>query len=473
MSVKKFVLPAILIIGIFFRFYNYFNRIHFVADSTLFAGLGYYAFSTGKLPLVGTFAQGPFFTGPYWIWILSGTYLAGLGRFSPWFFTSFLSLVFIGLVYIAGSKIGGKRVGFLAAFFAAISPMQIETSFDVWNATADPFLGLLAILFTLKLVETKRPIFAFLTAFTISLATAIHFQSMFLAPLLLVGLISVKFSPKSILAMILGGAIPLLPFLYFDLRFYWFETRRIWDYLTVISPRMYIPNRWLTYAGVFWPTNWANILGGNIYISSLLMVLTAVVSLLKIKSFPKNKNYFLIAIVFALSFIMMRYYGGERQTYYTNYAHAFVILLTAWTIFQVYNFRKILGVLILLVITFFTLKTSVTNLTKPLLVTYGQIRGIVSQVYDSYPMGKFAIYECPNSPSFIATSVGYEVYYDKRASDYGTKIGVCFANDKLSWREVSEAEIDKPYMYQNKSTSKVYSSVAEWWIKNPPGKALY
>lgn len=466
------VLFVTLFTGIFFRCFDYFNRIHFLADSTLFSQAAYYAFSVGKIPQIGPFAQGPFFTGPWWLWILETTYIFQLGRFTPWYFSTLLSILFIVLIYYAGNKIGGYKVGLLAAIFAAISPLQINNSFDVWNAMADPFIGTIAILLTLKFYETKKIIFAFLLSFSISLAVSIHFQAFFLFPLILVAIFTTRPNIKIILAMFVGGIIPLIPFLYFDVRFHWFETRRIYDYLTVIQYRMYVPNRWLNYAGKFWPENWANIIGGNVYFSYLIIILTALFSFLKLKAYKVNRNYFLVAIAFLISVIMLRYYRGERQFYYTNYAHAFVLLLTSWSVIQVYRFKKFVGIALAVLILYFTVKVSVEQM-KPPIVTYGQIRKLVDEIYQKFPERRFTIYECPDGASFIATSVAYEIYFDKKDRSDGIKIGVCFVNDKISWRPVADSEIDKPYMYQNKSSPWVYTQMAEWWVKNPPGKSLY
>lgn len=57
-------LCLIFLIALFFRTYNYFDRIYFYADNTHYVELAYYAHHNLKISQIGPFAQAPFFTGP-------------------------------------------------------------------------------------------------------------------------------------------------------------------------------------------------------------------------------------------------------------------------------------------------------------------------------------------------------------------------------------------------------------------------
>ena len=461
-----------IFIAVFFRFYDYLTRIYIYADSSLFVQVAYFAYKNFKLPQIGPFAQGPFFTGPWWLWILQTVFIVPLGLLTPWYFMSLLSLIFIILIFFAGKEIGGREMGALAALFASLSTAQIDNSFTTWNAAADPFLGLLVILWVLKYRKERKSIYFFLAGFCLSLAISIHFQSAFIAPLVGIAIVTLKPKIKDVLALVIGISIPLLPFLYFDIRFHWFETRRILDYLLIGQQRIYIPNRWLTYAGVYWPTNWAWIIGGNIWVVYLLIGFTTILSIVRLIQYKKYVNYYIVAFSFVLSLVMLRYYRGERQFYYTNYAHAFVLLITAWTIKELYAYKKILGAGFAGIIIVFSFQASLRNFA-PRVITYQQVNQLVSEVYTKYPQANFDIYECPFVASMISTAVSYKIYYDGRNTPDGIKIGVCNDNFKLSWREVTDREIDFQYGYKNKSTPHTYEDMTEWWKKNPPGASLY
>lgn len=465
------ILLITVLIAIFFRTYNYFDRIYVYADNSLFVLAAYFAKDNLKIPQIGPFAQAPFFTGPWWLWILELLFIFPFGPLTPWYFMWLVSIIFIVLIYFAGGEIGGKRLGALSAFLAAISTAQIDNSFMTWNAAADPYLGLLSILFFLKYSKEKKPIYIFLLGFSVSLAITIHFQTFLLSPLILIALLLTKPKIKNLVALAIGVLIPLLPFLYFDLRFNWFETKRIIDYVTIGQYRIYVPNRWLTYAGVYWPKTWAWIIGGKAEIGYLIIGLLCLLTLIRLKDYKKYWNYYLIAFSFVVSVVLFRYYRGERFFYYTNFAHALVLLLTAWVTLEVYQFKKTLGVILVSIIIIFSVSESLKNF-KPRVVTYSQVNKLIAEIYQKYPNAKFDIYECPFNGSLISTPVSYIMYYDGRNSLDGIKIGVCNHELKLSWREVTETEIDKEFGYQHKSTPNIYTEMTEWWKRNPP-KELY
>ncbi len=476
LKLKKFInkeprlslfLLITLTIAIFFRLYNYLDRVYFYADNALFVQAAYYAKENLKIPQIGPFAQAPFFTGPWWLWILEVLFFFPFGVLTPWYFMTLGSIIFILLVYITVREIGGKWLGALSSLLAGISTAQIDNSFMTWNAAADPYSGLLAILFLIKFLKTKKPLYLFLLSFTVSLAITIHFQTFLLAPLILAALLTTRPRFKNFMVVIVGGLIPMLPFLYFDLRFNWFETRRIIDYATIGQYRIYVPNRWLTYAGIYWPTTWSWIIGGAQWIGYLLIALVSLVSLIKISNYKKHLSYYLIALCFVISVVLLRYYRGERFFYYTNYAHAYVLLLTAWTIMEIYKFKKILGIIITSIIVAFSITESVKNF-EPRVITYRQVNNLISEIYQKYPDSSIDIYECPFNGSMISTPVSYKMYYDSRNALDGVKIGVCNQEMKLSWRQVQEHEINKEYTYQHKSTPNIYTEMTEWWITNPP-----
>lgn len=455
------------ILAIFFRTYSYFERIYIYSDHALFTQAAFYAKENFLLPQIGPFAQAPFFTGPWWLWALEIFYLFPFGLLAPWYFMSFFSFVFIVLIYFVGKEIGGKWLGAIAALFAAISTAQIDNSFSTWNAALDPYVGLLAIYLLLKYVKTPKPNYAFLLGFIISVGTVVHFQVMLTAPIALVALLFTKPKIKNIAALIAGGVIPLLPFLYFDLRFNWFETGRIYDYVTIAQYRIYVPNRWLTYAGVYWPGAWASIIGGKMWLGGTLIALVSALTLMRLIRFKSYKNYYLVAIAFAFSVIMFRYFRGERFFYFTNYAHAFVILLSAWATVEVFKFKKYLGAALLAAIVFFTIEQSIENL-KPRVITYPQVNALVNEIYNTYPNQNFDIYECPFNGSLISHAASLKMYYDKRNSLDGVKIGVCNQSNQLSWRVVAQEETVQEYGYKHKSTPNIYKEMTEWWKQNPP-----
>ncbi len=501
-KLKKFVLrdpvftlllAIVVLFACFLRFYDYFGRIYVYSDHALFVQAAKYAFDHRLLPQIGPFAQAPFFTGPWWLWILEIFFIFPFGVLTPWYLMSFLSFLFLYLIYILGKEIGGKWLGILATLMAAISPAQVDNSFSTWNAAADGLLALIALILLLKFFDTKRPIYAFFIGFVVSLAVTIHFQTTLLAPIILVAVLTSRPKLKNLIFMALGSFIPLLPFLYFDLRFDWFESRRIYDFATIGQYRIYVPNRWLTYAGVYWPTTWGAIVGGNKYIGGLLIALLALFSLQKLKfwgsykqslrsssfdkqSFSANKlrtvglkKFFLVAISFALAVVMFRYFRGERFAYYSHFAHPYVIVLSAFVILEVYKYKKIAGIGLALVVIVFTFWQSLSNL-KPRGITLSSINSLKAEIYAKYPGEKFDIYGCIYNGALISHPLAYVMYFEGRNSMNGLKIGVCQLTDRtIAWNEIPPESLSgesSPWL--NVSTENVYKTMTEWWKINRP-----
>src|SRR3989344_3495484 len=119
--IKKSPLLALLLlitalIAVFFRTFAYFDRIYIYADDSLFVQVAYFAKQNLKIPLIGPFAQAPFFTGPWWLWILELLFMFPFGILTPWYFMTVFSYVFIVLIYFTGKHIGGKWLGATSAF---------------------------------------------------------------------------------------------------------------------------------------------------------------------------------------------------------------------------------------------------------------------------------------------------------------------------------------------------------------------
>lgn len=458
---------VVLITGVFFRTYMWSERIYIHSDNSLYAQIAKYALDTLNIPQIGVFPQAPFFTGPEWLWVLMVFYLLPFGVLSPWIAMTFFSIIFIYLVFWVGKEVGGKWLGLTAAFFTAISPGQIDNSFSVWNTYADPFLILLAVIFLIKFYKTKRSLFAFLVAFTISFAITVRFQMMITIPVIAVSLFCVKPKIKYFLAAVTGFIIPLLPFLYFDLRFNWFETRRIWDYATIGQYRIYVPNRWLTYAGIWWPEVWGLTIGGSKWVGGLLIFLVSILTLINLKRFKKNVLYYLIAISFVLEVILFRYFRGERYVYYSLFAHGPIFILSSWAIWQLSKFKKFLAVALFVIISFLTLKESFGNL-KSREVSLKKIVDFKKEIYQAYPTEDLDIYGCSHSGARIARPLALLIYGGGRNKEDGLKIGVCESKDDYSWFVLTDEEAANRDVWFAATTSTTHREAIEWWKENPP-----
>lgn len=462
-----FLIITVFVIGFFFRTYNWYERIYIHADNSLYAQIAKYALDTWSIPQIGVFPQAPFFTGPEWLWVLQIFYFLPLGVLSPWYVMTFLSFVFIYLVFWVGREVGGKWLGLLAAFFAAISTGQIDNSFSVWNTAADPFLIMMALIFLIKFYKSKKLLWMFLIAFTISFAITVRFQMLITIPVIAVALFCHRPRIKYFLVAFIGFTLPLLPFLFFDLRYNWFELGRIYDYATIGQFRIYVPNRWLTYAGVWWPEMWGLTIGGSKWIGGLLIFLVSIATLINLKRFKKNIAYFLIAISFVLEVILFRYFRGERYVYYSLFAHGTILILSSWAIMHVYKYQKIAGVILIVIISFLTLQQSVKNLESRE-ISFPKIESFKQEIYDNNHAESYDIYGCTFNGSRIGRAVALLIYGDGKNIESSLKIGVCEGKEKYEWVKLPDEDAANRNSWFAATTSTTHREAIEWWKENPP-----
>lgn len=468
---------ATIVLAVFFRTYNYLDRIHIHADNAWLIQVSRYAFDNFKIPMVGPFSSaGPFFYGPWYFWIFGLMTILPLGILTHWYVMTILSLLSIYLAFWIGREIGGKWVGAMAALFAAISTAQVNNSFDVWSPALVPFLVTLSLVFLLRFAKSSKLLDLFALSFTVGLAITIHFQSFLLFPTLLVAVFLIFPQKKSWVQLLkslaviaIGFVIPFLPLIYFDVNHNWYDTTSLLVFVLVDQYKIWVPNRWFTYLFNYWPETWAYIIGGSSILSLLLIVWLAILTLFKVKSFKKLRPFHIVAIVFFLEVFMLRYYRGERFIYYGLFAHTPVIVLTAYAVWQLVKLNKYLGILLSVLIIFLTVKTTAAYFNNNL-ITFGLISSIKNDIYQKYPNSNFDMYGCSMNGTNAGHPLALLMYYDRRNSLDGVKIGVCEKPDKsVGWQELTPNLYEGPKAaYRNLTTEHVYKDTVEWYLENPP-----
>lgn len=461
-------------LAIFLRTYNYQARIHLLADNSQDVQIARFAANNFKLPLAGPFSSaGPFYYGPWYFWFLEIVGFIPLGFLTPWYVLTFVSLLFIVLIFWLGREVGGKWVGAISALFAAISPAQIDNSLSVWNPAIVPILSLSVLIFLVRFYKRKKVFDLFALGFFTGLSVTIHFQSFLILPAVLVAIILIKPSFGSYLkyipSVVLGFLIPFVPLIYLDSKLYWYNFTSLFIFLAIDQFNAWIPNRWLTYAFSYWPNAWADIIGGSRWISIFVICVVLAFSLLKLSKIKKNINYFLIAFTFLAEVILYRYYRGQRFQYYSFFAHGPVFVLSAWGTVQLYKFKKVLGAIMLFIVFVFTVSVSVRNF-KANSLTLERFNTIKRDIYSIYPGQSFDIYGCMANANSISHPMALLMYWDRRDSLHGIKIGLCESGSEISWEPIISTMSGKKIIWYERSTEKVYFDTAEWWLKSPPQK---
>ncbi len=471
------ILLITVFLAVFLRTYNYPGRIGIVADNSQDVQVARFAHDHFKLPLAGPFSSaGPFYYGPWYFWFLEIVSFVPLGLLTHWYVLTFVGLLFVFLIFILGKEVGGKWVGLLAALFAAISPAGVDNSFTVWNPAIVPILSLTALIFLTKFYKKRKALDLFLLCFLVGLSITIHFQSILTLPVIVIASLLIKRSFKAYLVylpwMLIGFLIPFIPLIYLDIKLNWYNSRSLFVFLAVDQFSSWVPNRWLSYLFSYWPGTWAGIIGGN---SLIVIIIVAVVSTFSIFNLPKLKKnaiYFLIATTFFIEIILYRYYRGQRFQYYSYFAHAPVIIISAWGTAKLFQFKKILGAAIIIIVCISTLRASFANF-KNQTVTLATLENVKKEIYREFPQKTFDVYGCLANPNALSYPLALLMYNDGRDSLNGMKIGICVNNEGIiSWRELTDWDLggQREIHWYERSTEKVYFDTAEWWQKSPPTK---
>src|SRR3989344_890492 len=478
-----FLFLLTLFIAILLRTYNYYERISIASDNSRDVQVATYAADNHKFPLTGNFASsGPFFYGPWWYYFLKAVSVFPLGALTYWYVATGLSILFIALISKVGQEIEDKLLGFIVAFYAAISPAQIQNSFSVWNPSITPLLVLVSLFFAIRSLKKLTLYNMFFLGLFTSLAFTIHFQNMLILPIPFVTIIILLFKTQNkkglfpyISFLALGSFMPLIPLLYFDVSHYWFNSRNFLIYLLVDQYKIWVPNRWLTYAGIYWPQTVSYIIGGSVLISYLIIFLIGALTFFNIKNLREKSAYFLIAITFLLELILFRYYRGERFFYLSLFSHPSILIMTAWITYKIIRVNRIVGLSFLALITIFTINRAFSDVHAQV-ITLAEIQTAKKEILKTFPNSSFNIWRCASNGTRVGHPLAYFIYKEGKEDLNGVNIGVCETFEKtVEWTLISERDLQQKYgeglFYQNMATSKVYEDIVEWWQKSPPPKS--
>ncbi|HCM37846.1 TPA: hypothetical protein DIS61_04305 [Patescibacteria group bacterium] len=461
---------GIFLLAFFLRTYHFADRINFETDNTRDALVADYAKDHHKWPLIGQVTSaGPFYYGPWWYWFLSIVGRLPLGYLTYWYVAIVLSMIFIIITMAVGWEIGGIKLAVLAGIFASVSQAQVGNALSIWNPSIIPLLSLTSLFFLVRWFKYGKTKDFIGIGFFWSLAMTIHFQTILTLPVLLVALVSRRPGVKQGLLFLLFLALPFIPLLIFDLKFDWYNSKSVYWYLTKGQYKIWVPNRWLTYAGEYWPKTWSYIIGGYQMIGGLLMSLISILTLMSLRQWKKHVLFLLVAIVFVLEVILFRSYRGERFVYYSFFAHGTVIILSAWVVQRVLSINKWIGAILFLMLVGGSLMQVGENMQQATIVSYTRVASVKNALYQGFPNQKFALYGCKHTGFLSAYALSYLIYRDGMNDGNGTKIGVCFEGDPIETRVLlTEELLVKDPVWYDKSALKVHKETLEWWIDSPP-----
>lgn len=198
----------------------------------------------GDLTLLGPRASAAdFYLGPiYYYFMAPFLFFSNYHPVGPAIMVALFGIATVFLVFKIGKEFFGDVAGLFAAALYAVSPLVITHSRSSWNPNIWPFFSILTLYFAYKGVENKSLRFLALSGLLLGIALQLHYLSIFLGGILVFFLLfSVLFSDKKArnyivlakgyFALLLGFALGFSPFLFFEIRHSFPNTKTIINFI--------------------------------------------------------------------------------------------------------------------------------------------------------------------------------------------------------------------------------------------------
>jgi hypothetical protein len=434
--------------------------------------------------LTGPFSSaGQFVYGPQWVWIVSLFIAFPGGILMPWIIQTSLYVLMVIVMFLIGREIFGKNFGLLVAFLTAISTAQLGQSTNLISPSMAGIFSIIAVYFFIRYIKYSKNLDAFLLGFLVANTVNIHFQAIGLMFLLPIGFLFSKRKLKSLLILGIGAFIPFIPLLIFDLQNNFFESKNMLDYYLFGQNRLYVPNRWLTYAGVFWPKAWSGIIGGQKLIGYFFIAALSVITLWEIIKKKIDKNILGLIVSFSLIFVMLRYYKGVIFDGYIVFLHPFVLVFSAWVIYKIFKLNKIVACILVLIVFCLTMFANYQQISTATNNTAKEVTMLKQELLQKFPNTQFSVYDYKFSQNSRSYPFVMYMSKDNKINDGGMKIGLAnfnsgdkmradlplIINDKLGFQVYDLSSSTSAILLRDKwvfvDPSEVYKTSEEWYKK--------
>jgi len=378
------LLILILLLAAFLRLYRISDYMTFLGDEGRDVLVAKEILS-GNFTLLGPRASaGDFFLGPaYYYMIAPWLWLFNYDPVGPAVMVALFGVATVGLVYFVGKRWFNVQAGLFAAALYAVSPLVITYSHSSWNPNVLPFFSLLLIYFLFKGIATANPWKYFLfTGFLLGIALQLHYLALFLilitvlytffAEWLLNEKIKIFTTLKHYLLLALGFLIGFAPFLAFEARHGFPNTKTIFSFIfadtlqkTYESNASFLSIIWDVFFRVFAhltfafpsPEKFSQYPGGILPIWGITAFLFAVAGIVWL-FFYKNKFVVLLVYLWLfLGVLLFGFYKKPIHDYYFAFMFPlpFLIMGNLFSqIYQLYQEKKwhVIGIVLSLIMFF-------------------------------------------------------------------------------------------------------------------------
>ncbi|MDO8429474.1 MAG: glycosyltransferase family 39 protein, partial [Candidatus Daviesbacteria bacterium] len=222
------ILLIILTIAIFLRFFRLSEYMTFLGDEGRDALIVKRILTQGDIPFIGPPSSvGNLYLGPFYYYLMAlSMSIFWLNPVASAGMVALIGSLTVFLIYYFGRLLFNNWTGLVAALLYAISPITINYSRSSWNPNPAPFFAILTFISLYKAHLSGSRVWLFWCGVFLSGAVQMHYLTLPLLPAVLVFWIikchfqklSKSFFTTSILALILGFNLTLLPWWLFELK---------------------------------------------------------------------------------------------------------------------------------------------------------------------------------------------------------------------------------------------------------------
>lgn len=198
----------------------------------------------GEFTLLGPRSSaGDFYMGPFYYYIITPfLFLFNYDPVGPAIMVALIGIATVLLIYLVGKNFFGAAAGFYSAFLYAVSPLVLAYSHSSWNPDILPFFSLLFIYTIYSAVKkTKSLKYFYFAGLILGICLQLHYLSLLLAViafayLFLINLIQHKNILignllKKYLLIFIGTITSLSPFILFEFRHEFLNTKGILNFI--------------------------------------------------------------------------------------------------------------------------------------------------------------------------------------------------------------------------------------------------
>lgn len=346
------ILLIILILGAVFRLYRISEYMTFLGDEGRDA-LTAWGILHGHFTLLGPRSSAAnFFYGPIYFYLITPfLWLFRYDPVGPAIMVALFGVATVWLIYRVGREFFGPVGALISAGLYSIAPMVIIYSRSSWNPNILPFFALLSLYLTYKGIEKRSPRFFLVVGVLLGISIQLHYLALFLSVVIVVYLFAgfflqktheLTFLIKSYVLMLIGWLVGISPFLAFEIRHGFPNTKTIFGFIfmSVENTQQIVQKqpffvivfhtlqRLFIYDMAFFPQNissWSSTTLTIWYIFSITVAIAGFLSLFKMKNrlqmlmlllwlvigivlygfYKKNIYDYLLEFLFPLPFLMI------------------------------------------------------------------------------------------------------------------------------------------------------------------------